>query len=90
MYTLKAAKEWFIAHPRSKVVYHRRWNDLPSASREVLETPREAKVIGRRVVFTPQSELSLMTENGTSSVTPGGLLDIFDGDGRIIVTYAPA
>lgn len=90
MYMLKSAKEWFTAHPRNRVIYHRRWKELSAASREVLETPREAKVIGRRVVFTPQSELNLMTENGTSSISPGGLLDIFDGAGQIIVTYAPA
>lgn len=42
------------------------------------------------MIFGPHnSELNLKSDTDTSLVTPGGLLDIFDGNGRIIVTYAP-
>lgn len=91
MATLKNAKAWFIAHPTNKVVYHRRWADLPAASRELLSLPRTARVVGQRVIFGPhQSELSLKSDTDTSLATPGGLLNIFGPDGQILVTYAPA
>lgn len=89
-YTLKNAREWFTAHPKNKVVYHRFMSELPPARRENLSIPRDTSVTGTRVKFSDGSELSLFAKNGeTSLTTPGGLLDLFDASGMIIVTYAP-
>ena len=90
MAIMKNARDWFKAHPVSKVIYHHRWDAMSAASRGMLALPRTARVSGQRVIFGPHnSELSLKSDTDTSLVTPGGLLDIFDGNGRIIVTYAP-
>ena len=88
--TLKNAKAWFLAHPKNKVVYHRFMTELPAARQENLQLPRTTEVTGTRVRFSDGSELSLFAKNGeTSLTTPGGLLDLFDNSGQIIVTYAP-
>lgn len=85
---MKNAKRWFQEHPRSIVVYHWRFNEMPAASRENMSVPRNARVVGQRVIFSPhQSEMSLKTDDWTDTISPGGLLDIHDGNGRLIMTY---
>ena len=87
MYVLSDAKAWFKVHPRTKVIYHHRWDDLSPASRERLSMPRNVEIRGHRACFSDGSELMLRTNDNTSRVG-NGLLDILDGAGSIIVTYA--
>ena len=86
-YTMRQAKDWFTAHPKCKVIYHRRMMELSAASKERLTMPRAVKIVGTRAVFSDSSELPLRTATDTSR-SDGNLLDIIDGNGLIIVTYA--
>ena len=74
------ARKWFQAHPRNRVVYHWRWDELPPASRENMAGVREARIAGRAVVFEPhRSEMSL------ANIQEATIKD----DGNLYVAFAP-
>ena len=62
----KLAREWFKAHPKCRIVFHWRRDEMTGVNRELLDSIRIADVRGKRVVFgvalnggTQSSELSL-------------------------------
>ena len=82
---MKNAKKWFAEHPKSIVVYHWRWNDLPPASRERLSTTRTATLVGHRVMFSDGSEASL--RDMKSYIGLDNLLTLFNKEDKRIVVY---
>jgi len=97
--TVKLAKQWFRDHPRSVVSFHRSWDRLPAHSREVLSTPRTARVSGNIVIFeapaSGRSELSLVKVTGTvnAALMPfrqacaASELSLFTDRGEHFITY---
>ena len=85
---LRAAKTWFQKHPRVAVVFHRSWDEMTPAAREIMSSPRDVKIVGTRAVFSPfQSELGLRTDKEQSHVDEDDQLSIIDCRGHVIVTY---
>jgi len=87
MSTLKVAKEWFKSNPTNVVTFHHRKEELSSSSREILfDTPRNASIIGHRVVFSPfQSEINL----GSLEWETMGSTLVGTNAGYVIVKYQP-
>ncbi len=85
----KIIRAWFERNPRNVVSFHRRWNELTQASKEMMGAPRTAMVYPNRIMFGPhQSELSLANIAGCNVTDDNKLQIYFDGQGGVAVEYS--
>jgi hypothetical protein len=84
---MKAAKEWFKAHPCVRTINHWRWAELSQSSHEVMSARRDVHIVGHRAVFGG-SEMDLRGISVVETCNAGAYQDaqmVFESGG--FVTY---